>query len=292
MEGLPRQRLLVGDAEVRRLGARRAAAAVAAFFLAGVCLAGEATWRSEHFVMRTDLRGKTARRLLDELEALRPRHLAGMRLVDSDAPQVRLFVFKTRAGFNAAARRYSAKAVGAVGLSTSDGVLAYYSSRRKCLAVLMHELTHAYFRSAGVRPALWLNEGLACYFGDLRFTPRKVVFGVIGPGRLAALRVAMYSDRYVPLRALLRAGKPQFYIGRPADGKTPNLRERLIYTEAAAFVHFLKCSRAPEVAGKFDAFLDKFYQTGDTQAAFEAVYGIDYAALETRWRAYVETLLP
>ena len=132
---------------------------------------------SPNFSLRTDLSEHSAERLLNVLEASRPVHRAGLGLARGPAAKIDIVVLKSRAAFNELGRRYSEKIVGAFGATTRDGILAYYAgSRPACVGLLMHELTHAYFRAAGVRPAVWLNEGLACYFSGVRRAGGRTTF--------------------------------------------------------------------------------------------------------------------
>ncbi len=251
--------------------------------------ADDGTYTSAHFTLKTDVASRKADQMLKALEKLRSRHLSELALQGRAMPKMSMRVVADRSRFNAIAGKYSAKAIGAVGVTTRDGILAYYGSRQQCLGVLMHELTHAYFRAAGVKIALWLNEGLACYYGGVRVAGGRVVFGVLDRNRLAAARRAMATRQHLPLAELLEAGKSQFYLGRAADGAA-NPRERVVYGEAMTLVHFLKRSKAEAVAGKFGRFLSKAYESGDTTAAFGAIYGTDYAAIERLWMRHVEDM--
>lgn len=260
---------------------------------APVSLSAElAAFHSANFVVRTDIRGREAERILDTLEGLRPRHLEQLCLHGEVIPEIELTIYKHRSDFDDFGRQVNAKIVGAHGVTTADGIVAYLGrSRGACLGVLMHELTHAYLRATGKRVAIWLNEGLACYFGGVRKAAgKRVVFGVPNAERLVVVNRALRANRHVPLKTLVRLTKTDFYAGRSGGGKI-TAHERLVYGEASTLVRFLKRSDSEFVRCKFERFLTMAYETSDTRQAFETIYGTDYAELERRWRSYVMALL-
>ena len=245
-------------------------------------------YESDHFVLATDISARNAERILDALESMRAEHLAELGLDPQAIPKLLLSIFRSRAGFNGFARRYNPRIVGYRGVTTPRGVVVFFGrSRGECIAALMHELTHMYFRAAGKRPALWLNEGLACYFGGVRRTVGgRTVFGVPNTNRLNAVSLAVRTNKHIPLKKLMTIGKKDFYLERSEDGKGLR-RQSLVYGQAATLVLFLKRCKAEGVAGKFTRFLAEVYRTGDTKAAFESIYGTDYARLEKQWQSYV-----
>jgi len=264
----------------------------AVWLMAAGALASQSTYTSTHFVLHTDISPKNAQYLLDALEATRPMHLDGLRLTGRSIPQISLTVFGSRKDFNAFAQQRHPWMVGALGATTPEGVYVCFDrSRKACLGLLMHELTHAYLRACDIRVDVWLNEGLACYFGGVRvLTGGRFVFGVLDPDRVIAVARAVRSGRHVPLQTFVRLRKRHFYEGHHEGGK-PSRQSRLIYGEAATLVHFLMRSKAEHVKDKFGRFLDAAYADSETGRAFESVYGPDYAVIERLWRPHVVGLV-
>lgn len=255
-------------------------------------LASQSTYTSAHFALHTDVSPKSAKWLLDALAATRPTHLDRLGLVGRPIPQISLTVFGSRKDFNTFARQRHPWMVGALGATTPEGVYVCFDrSRKACLGLLMHELTHAYLRACDIHVDVWLNEGLACYFGGVRVVAgSRFVFGVLDPDRVIAVARAVRSRRHVPLQIFVRLRKRQFYEGHH-EGGAPSRQSRLIYGEAATLVHFLVRSKAEHMKDKFGRFLDLAYADSETCRAFESVYGPDYAAIERLWKPYVVRLI-
>jgi len=126
------------------------------------------------------------------------------------------------------------------------GLLKLYhddADPRYTLDVLFHEGTHLMVQLT--RPdfifPIWVNEGLAEYFGSSGLDEDgRVVTGMIQEGRLAALRNAIDTGKYVPLQEMMLT--PQGKFGS------------LHYAETWCFVHYLL------EHDKYDSKFKSFYQ--------------------------------
>jgi len=98
---------------------------------------------------------------------------------------------------------------------------------RFTLDVLFHECTHlmTHLMRTNFNCPVWVDEGLAEYYGSSIIEGEKINCGVLQEGRLAALRYALAEGLYIPLEKMLLT---------PRDGF-----ETVHYAEAWCLIHFL-----------------------------------------------------
>jgi len=117
----------------------------------------------------------------------------------------------------------------------ADRVLAVIGRRdfEGMMRALFHEGTHLmldmWVAGTGHEWSLWLNEGLATWFEDSRFTEDGIHLGGVAPGSAEFLRSALAAGKWVPLTRLL-AATPEDFRG------TEN---GLYYAESSLLVDFL-----------------------------------------------------
>lgn len=188
-------------------------------------------------------------------------------------------------------------------------------SDKDSLIVLYHEAFHQYIHYAvgEIAPHDWFNEGHGDYFSGAVVSDSGRVMKIgASPWRVGHARAMAEgkSPGWVPLEKLVRAPRSEYYDPAVVGN---------YYAAGWALVYFLR--EAPEVAknpgwnrilGVYfetlkseyaaalgtlgaDASLAKKQEAGGRSraAALKAAFdGVDFAALESAWRAYVSKLQP
>jgi hypothetical protein len=188
--------------------------------------------------------------------------------------------------------RYGISAGGTGGLFFVQGptmALAFWTGelpRRRVEHVLQHEGFHqfAYSRFGGDLP-LWVNEGLAEFFGESIVVGRSLIIGQASPRVVSAVTTAVELDQIVPFRDML-AITPLRWGALVREGDA-----RLHYQQAWSMVHFLVYADpngdgAPDYVTHFERYLHKLNAGVPDERAFIEVFGEDVEAFETRWKAY------
>ncbi|MBL8755057.1 MAG: DUF1570 domain-containing protein [Planctomycetes bacterium] len=156
------------------------------------------------------------------------------------------------------------------------------------LGCAAHEGWHQYYHWMVVsRVALpsWINEGMGDYFYTA--APRggkgkKADLGRMFDGRLRILQVAKAQGRMVPLEQFLRMLQQDYY-------SNPSI----CYAQGWAFCQFLLHG----VNGKYAKLIPNYVAGVANSTNWESVHakvfkGIDLAAMERDFHAYVDTLKP
>jgi len=204
--------------------------------------------------------------------------------------RITIRVFPDQGSFDAYARAVSPRWVGYMGFATRDGLAIVQRSRFDAtVGMLVHEVTHRMLAAVVSRPPVWLNEGLACYFGVIRVRFGRVRFGEVSSKKLVTFRRALRTNRFIKLKELIAMKRTQFYA-RPGSGETMGQWESLTYAESWALVHFLRHTGKKRYRGAFARYLDRLKAGENSVEAFRAVYGPDLKAVERDWFSYVRRL--
>ena len=209
---------------------------------------------TKHFIVKTN----TSPELLDYYCNLMEAYydLMNKRVGIKPTPTLRrtkmkVNIYKSRSEFT----ELSGMPPGVAGFfSSSEQSLSYYHDYDEPESsdwIALHECTHllTYLIEPQSFPQIWVNEGVADYFGSATITEGKRGKLEIEPGKLQVDRIltvqqAIEDDSYVPLEEL-------FVIDRGAFGAFE-------YAHAWSFVYFLNNSRK-EYAKGFNKFFKKNY---------------------------------
>ena len=108
--------------------------------------------------------------------------------------------------------------------------------------VLFHEAFHQFMRRYVKDPPMWLNEGLAQYYGSARPTRSGLAFDRPRTESWKLVRKLISKDRPIPLWEVVSATRRQFYDPTPLglSGRYRRLTYRTAYyAEAYTLVHLL-----------------------------------------------------
>lgn len=285
---------------------------VAILFLLGIwcygAIADDRTWwdRSSETVIgqyriRTDLPAEDTRALGQHLNLMHDEF--ARRLSDAFGPPrdeaaMSVLIFRSRDDYlYTLGARFNIHARGTGGMffvkpdTAPAGVLALWIDhlpRQRVLHVLQHEAFHQFaYRRLGPDLPVWVNEGLAEYFGAAIVVNGKVITGQASSRSVEAVREAVQHGAHVPFRRMLAMTQHDWSgpIARAEDGAgaTP-IRQ---YAQAWSMVQFLIHTENGRYASDFERYLRLLRDRTPSTDAFAKVFG-DQAidAFEVNWKQY------
>lgn len=140
--------------------------------------------------------------------------------------------------------------------------------------VVQHEGFHQ-FVAATIQYELpiWVNEGLAEYFGEAIWTGDGFVSGLIPQERLLQIKEGIRSGQFKPFRVMMAMSHQEW--GDDLDYSN--------YNEAWAMVHFLAHADNGKYQGPFVQFLTRVSRGQEAQAAWDNVFGRDTDAFQAKF---------
>ena len=149
--------------------------------------------------------------------------------------------------------------------------------------LLWHTIQHEGFHQfctevlgGGRQPLpIWLEEGLADYFGYAQFTGEDLVPGVIPPDRLAMVQQMMLSGRFRPLTKLMSISRTG-WLG-VADG--------VDYLEVWSLVHYLVHADDGKFRPVFERYIKATLQPNGPMPSLREMLGAD-EDLDKNWREW------
>ena len=139
-----------------------------------------------------------------------------------------------------------------------------------------HEYVHLHLKDSLPGAPLWLNEGLAEFYGALQFARGEALLGAAILPYVYLLR----SSELLPLTTL-------FAI----DGRSPHYNEQdksgIFYGQSWALVHFLMLGADGARQLQFRQFLQQISQGETSEKAIERAFGTSLERIEKEFEAYV-----
>jgi tetratricopeptide (TPR) repeat protein len=232
--------------------------------------------RSKHFTLISSASEKRTREIAGDLETLAAalEQLTPKFSTTSPAP-TRVFLFSRRREvqpyFDLLLNRREASVTG-VFISQKQGgsmIIQVGSSARDTTPY--HELVHNLIANAGSHPPLWLEEGVAEYFGNAEFGTRSIRAGEPIRSRVDALRRGVR----LPLINL-------FAVGRESDIYNLPAGQQLFYSESWAIVDWMM--RTDRRA--FDALFQDVDNGVSVETALRNHYGKSVEEVERALNGY------
>src|SRR5712692_6101655 len=127
---------------------------------------------------------------------------------------------------------------------------------------LYHEYTHALLRLNFSNLPLWLNEGLAEFFGNSTLGDKEIKTGTIDPGHLYLLN----QSKLIPIEALLEVDNNSPYYNETN-------RASVFYAESWAVVHFLMLDEDARQKQMLKNFLSAWGKSGNQVDAAREAFG-------------------
>lgn len=232
------------------------------------------TYDTKYYVIHTDLTGDALReaklRMTKMAEEYRARTRGFFGAADQKLP---FYLFRK-------AKDYYATGVPeeSAGVFTGSVLLALAGEKTDLQTwhTIQHEGFHQYVYSViGSSLPIWLNEGLAEYFGEGLFTGDGFVTGLVPPWRLARVQKTLKAGDFVPLRSMMNL---------PTDEWNAKLSVNN-YDQAWSMVQFLAHADDGRYQRAFGAFIADVGRGKQWPIAWRDHLG-DIEAFEARWKAY------
>lgn len=254
----------------------RSAVVAVILFLSGPSLAFSAKeWKkvlSDNFELFTTDGDSDAKRAIEYFERVRGFFVQAMNMRPVSVNRVRLLAFSSE-------KEYLPYKPGefafAYYLPTADrDYIVMQTIDDKLFEVAAHEYVHLLVKHSGINLPVWINEGLADLYSNLKPVGNKIQVGNIpASGRSYALS----QMKWLPLATVL---------GVRHDSPEYNERNRasIFYAQSWAMVHMLKLSQdyGPRSADFFQLIMNG----KSAQDAFEAVYHKSLKQVEKDLQSY------
>ncbi|UCE61511.1 MAG: DUF1570 domain-containing protein [Phycisphaerales bacterium] len=175
--------------------------------------------------------------------------------------------------------------IAAGGLEGSNGVfyddklmaVIGHSASAFAWGTVQHEGFHQFVRMViGGEIPVWVNEGMAEYFGEGLFTGDDFIAGLIPQWRLAQVQRKMKDARFPPLRGMMQVTREEW--NRRMSGND--------YDQAWSMVQFLAHGDDGKYDKPFNAFLREAGRTGVWDRAWVKHFGPGTEEFEKAWREY------
>jgi uncharacterized protein DUF1570 len=174
-------------------------------------------------------------------------------------------------------RYYAAGGVpGSAGVYTGDRLMAHAAvkDRRSLWHALQHEGFHQFAHQVIQGPLpIWVNEGLAEYFGDAIWTGDGMVTGIIPSSRLRRVKEMIRANYVLPFLEMLRMEHETW---------NQQLASRN-YDQAWSMTHFLVHADDGKYRKAFEQFISDVASGRPWEMAFVNRFGRDIRAFERRY---------
>jgi tetratricopeptide (TPR) repeat protein len=239
-------------------------------FLATIAKAAD-NWieiRSAHFTVASNAGEKEARRIADQFEQFRAmfREAFAKLRIDQGQPIVIIAVKNQNTMKELIPEFYDAKGhVHPAGLYQSGYEKHYVLLRLDAESenpyhALYHEYTHALMHLNFDNLPLWLDEGLAEFYGNSVLREQEARVGVIDRSHLYALQ----QGKLLPIETLLE-------VGHDSPHYNEDNRASMFYAESWALVHYLMLDPEARQKQLLRKFIASWSESGNqTEAAREA----------------------
>ncbi len=147
------------------------------------------------------------------------------------------------------------------------------------LQTIFHEYVHSLIAAMGLRPPLYLNEGLAEVYSTFEVKGDTVKIGVAQPWYVHLLS----RKRWLPFKTFFAVDHKSKYYNEKDH-------VNIFYAQSWLLMHYMVFGNNSDLvtAKKLDVFLDLCETPGiSTSDAFERAFGLDYAKLEEALRDYL-----
>jgi len=238
---------------------------------------------TDHYVVRAVGSNEMAQAVAKFMEALYDKLGKTFRFHRKPSGRFKVYVFNTRQQFGrfAAAMNITLNK-NAIGFfdPLSRVIAAYFTGTpgQDVIRVLAHEGTHQFIHMVeGVPPPLWLDEGLAEYFGAVEWDGNEIRTGLVNHLRLAELFAMVATGNHIPLGILFHS-RERLLFGPPQ------------YAEAWGLVYFFFNYRDGAYIPLFSQFFAAVKSGENQDAAFRRITGMPLAHFERLWLNYVMSL--
>jgi len=230
------------------------------------------TYQTRYYVIHTDLELDTVREAAARLTGMaeeyhrRTKGFAGV-----IRKRLGFYLFSNKADYHAAGGP-----AGSAGVYTGKALMAIAPKQYgdRIWRIVQHEGFHQFAHTViSRRLPVWVDEGLAEYFGHGVWTGDGYVTGVIPPGRLKRVKVMIRSGRVMPFMDMLMMNR-----------KTWNSHLAMRnYDQAWSMVQFLVHAEGGKYRKAFGAFISDIAARRPWKQAFVNRFGRDVKGFQQRY---------
>jgi len=168
---------------------------------------------------------------------------------------------------------------GSAGVYTGGRLMATVGPATSVVSwkIVQHEGFHQFVDVViGRSLPVWVDEGLAEYFGEAVFTGDGFVSGLVPSWRLARIKSKITKGRFSPLVDIMYVTREEWNARMSGND----------YDQAWSMVHFLAHGDGGKYEQPFNGFLRDAGRTGVWDQAWARHFGPDLGPFETAWRKY------
>jgi hypothetical protein len=250
-----------------------------AAMLAGVCSRCPAAtklgkYNTKYYILHTDLDKDMTRETVVRITAMaeeyynRTKSFAGR--INVRFP---FYLYKSGADYN----EHPGVVTGSAGIYNGRALIAIAPRPRGSWRVVQHEGFHQFaHKMIRGRLPIWLNEGLADYFGAGVWTGDGMVVGLISPTSLARVKGMMKAGQFMSLNKMLAM-----------DQKTWNSQlKSLNYLQAWSMVHFLVHADKGKYQKALSSYIRDLSKGRPSLVAFRSRFGRNVSAFQACYVAW------
>ncbi len=226
--------------------------------------------RSPHFIVNSNAGEKEARKVADQFEQIRRMFQSAFSTLRVDPAQPIIIVAAKNENTIKLFLPEEWEVKGHIhhtgmyqpGQDKDYVVLRVDSEGDNPFHTLYHEYTHALLRLNFSNLPIWLNEGLAEFFGNSTLGDKEIKTGTIDPGHLYLLN----QSKVIPIETLLEIDHNSPYYNETN-------RASVFYAESWVVVHYLMMDNDARQKQLMKNFLSAWQNSGNQLDAARAAFG-------------------
>lgn len=232
-------------------------------------------YESRHYVIHSDLDRDAVRDATLRITAMAKEYDLRTRVFGGKITyKLPFYLFGHQADYHAAGGP-----LGSIGVFTGDKLMAIIGESPVDFSwhIVQHEGFHQFVHMViGGNIPVWVNEGLAEYFGEAVFTGDGYVTGLIPPKRLKRLKKKIGDRALRPLPEMMQIDRREWNRRMSFDD----------YDLAWSMVQFLAHGNDGKYEKPFNAFLRDVGRTGAYERAWTRNFGPGIDVFEQAWRKF------
>lgn len=206
--------------------------------------------------------------------------LVSRNVLDASVPTT-VILFRDEASFTPFKPLYQGRPANVAGFFQPGEDVNYIAislepGERDPFSTAFHEYVHLHLKDNVPGTPLWLNEGLAEFYGTMQFAGGEATLGAPLNHYIRLLR----EQEMLPLSTL-------FSIGTTSPHYNEQEKSGIFYGQSWALVHYLMLGGGNNRQEQFKRFLHQVSRGDAPGRALEESFGMTLAALENELKAYV-----
>ena len=255
------------------------------------------SFASKHYDVHTNLAMDKAREMAAHMDAVFEEYTKRfVAFGKGTTPRMPLYLLRTQKEYLAFMQSKSVDATGTGGIffirPDAKGLATWVEDRPSwiTLETLQHEGFHQFaYACIGTKLPLWVNEGMAEYFGDAILVDKRLRVGICPNRRVQAIKQALAEGKTFEFDELLamQPGKWHQTLVRSPE------RGRLQYDQSWSMVYFLIHGDDGRYRAAFEKYLSVVAKGMDSTTAFKHAFGAtDTLAFRRQWEKFVAMVEP